>query len=108
MQPSLWKKLKIKGFHVPTDYACCQIRCFTKITFLSLDHVAEPTEILRQLCRTNTNLKNLTVRNCSGIREITLRHVVKCCKFLEKFDLQGTQFKGNLFFAELGGLKYLM
>lgn len=107
MDPSLWKKLKIKGTRVPTEHVCFQVRCFTKITYLSLDHVLEPTEILRQLCRTNTNLKHLAVRNCTGIREITLRHVIKCCKLLEVLDLQATQFKGHLFFAELGGLKYL-
>lgn len=107
MHPALWKKLKIKGKAVPMDYICFQIRCFTNLVSITLDHVSEPTEALRQICRFSFNLKHLAVRNCSAIREITLRHVVKCCKLLEALDLQGTQFKGNLLFAELGGLKYL-
>lgn len=72
-----------------------------------MEKMAEPAEIIRQICRSNQGIKNLTMRCCQRVSEASLRNLIKCCKFLEVLDMQGTPIKGNTCFVELGGLKHL-
>lgn len=105
--PNLWKKLVIRGKDIPTAHTCFKLRCFPKLEIIHLEEVLEPVEIIRQIARCNPNLKNLIVKNCTGITERSLLHLIKCCKDIESVDLEGTQFKGNHFYTELSGLKKL-
>lgn len=72
-----------------------------------MEKVEEPEEIIRQICRSNPNITRLSMRYCPKISEMSLRHLIKCCVYLESLDMQGTPIKGNTCYVELGGLKHL-
>lgn len=107
LHPSLWKKITLRGRDVPTKYICFKIRSFPKLETILLDNILEPVEVIRQICRSNKELKTLVLWNCIGVTERCLRHLIRCCKMLETLDMSGTQFGGNMFYSELAGLPLL-
>lgn len=107
MDPSLWKTLKITNGSTPARFICAKLRCFPYLETIHIERVEDPGEILRQICRSNNKIKILRMHYCQMIPEASLRNLIKCCKFIEVLDMQGTPIKGNTFFVELGGLKCL-
>lgn len=107
MDPSLWKTLKITNGSTPARFICAKLRTFRSLHTVHVEKIADPAEVIRQICRSNTRIKVLIMRCCQKVGEISIRNLIKCCRLLEVLDLQGTPVKGNTCFVELGGLQYL-
>lgn len=103
-RPILWKNFRVRGQHVPTMYICDRIRCFTHLKSIFLENIADPIQVIRQICRCCPKLKKLAIRHCTRVPEGALRYVLQSCVELESLDLSGTEFRGNSFYQDVCSL----
>lgn len=66
-----------------------------------LEAIEDPVAIIRQICRCNPYIQNLSLRHCIALPENVLVYLVNICKNLETLDFSGTEFQGDRFFEEI-------
>ncbi|XP_018330655.1 uncharacterized F-box/LRR-repeat protein C02F5.7-like isoform X2 [Agrilus planipennis] len=107
LKPQLWKCFEVVGGKIPLNRICYEINRFPYLQIVVLKSVHDPKQIIRQVCRCLSNLKELTIKDCEEIPEKTLINVLYSCRNLEKLNLSGTPFRGKKVFEDISLLPNL-